>query len=263
MIEKILSVTNEKIKMAVSLKEKKYRDKLSLFIGEGVRFSEMAINSDFEIISAFFEPRILENSRNKNLMENLKNKSVKLYEVTEKIMQKISNTKTPQGIVLVIKQKNYSLENIKNAKIIVALNNLKDPGNAGTIVRLSDAVGAGAVVLTKNSVDLYSDKVIRSTMGSVFNVPIIKDVDVFELLNFAKKQNLKIYATKMNAPVCYEQNLKDGGIFVFGSESEGVGEEILNAAENISLPIAGKAESLNVASAASAILYEVYRQQNF
>ena len=263
MIEKITSVANEKIKRVVSLKEKKYRDELGLFTGEGIRFSEMVISSDFEIVSVFFEPKIFDNARGRVLIENLKKNSIKLYETNEKVMQKISDTKTPQGIFLVIKQKNYLLKSIKNNKIFIVLNNVKDPGNAGTIIRLSDAVGAGAVLFTKNSVDAYSDKVIRATMGSIFNIPVLQNVDMALIIDLAKTQTLKIYATKMDAPICYEQNLKDGGIFIFGSESEGVSEEFLNVAQNISLPIAGKAESLNVASAASALLYEVYRQQNY
>lgn len=261
MIEKISSVTNEKIKKIASLKDKKYRDNLGLFTGEGIRFSEMALYSNFEIVCVFFEPKILGNARGKNLIENFEEKSVNLYETNEKVMGKISNTKTPPGIFLAIKQKNYSLKNIKNGKIFVALDNVKDPGNAGTIIRLSDAVGAGAVMFTQNSVDAYSDKVVRATAGSIFNIPIIQNAEKSSLVNFAKERNLKIYATKMNAPSCYETNLKEGGIFIFGSESEGVSEEFLNVAENISLPIIGKAESLNVASAASALLYEVYRQQ--
>jgi len=267
MIEKITSATNEKIKKAVSLKEKKYRDNCGLFTGEGVRFSEMAISSDFEIVSVFFEPKILENDRGKNLIESLekslKKNSIKLYETNERVMQKLSNTKTPQGVFLVIKQKNYSLKNIANSKIFVILDNVKDPGNAGTIIRLSDAIGVGAVMFTKNSVDAYSDKVIRATMGSIFNIPVLQNIDKTSIIDFAKSQNLKIYATKMNAPICYEQNLKDGGMFIFGSESEGVSAEFSNIAQNISLPIVGQAESLNVASAVSALLYEVYRQQNY
>lgn len=263
MIEKISSLSNEKIKKVASLKEKKYRDSLGLFMGEGIRFSETAISSDFEIVSAFFESKIFDSERGKNLINALEKKSVDLYEVNEKIMNKISNTKTPQGICIVVKKKNFSLENPGGKRIFVALDNVRDPGNAGTIIRLSDAVGAAAVIFTKTCADAYSEKVVRATMGSVFHVPIVENVDYLSLINFARSQNLKIYATKMNAAVCYEENFKDGGIFVFGNEGEGVCDVILKAAKSVSLPIAGKAESLNVATAASALLYEVYRQQNY
>ncbi|MBP3722961.1 MAG: RNA methyltransferase [Selenomonadaceae bacterium] len=175
-------------------------------------------------------------------------------------MQKIANTKTPQGVLLVIKQKNFTLNDIKSENFIVALDEVKDPGNVGAIIRLSDAVGAGAVALSVNSADAYSDKAVRASMGSVFNIPVLQNIDKQKLIDFAKEQNLKIYATKMNATSCYDKDLKGAGIFVFGSESDGVSDEILNAAENISLPMRGKAESLNVATAASALLYEVFRQ---
>lgn len=263
MIEKITSLANEKVKLAASLKEKKYREELVLFTGEGVRFSEMATASDFEIVLSFFDARLTKTERGKSLIENLQKKTVSIYEVTEKIMQKIASTKTPQGVLTVIKQKHFTFEDIKNEKFIVALDEVKDPGNVGAIIRLSDAVGAGAVVLLSNSADMYSDKVVRATVGSVFNLPILQNVDKKELIDFAKEQNLKIYATKMRAPSCYEKNLRGGGIFVFGSESEGVSKEILNIAENISLPMNGKAESLNVATAASAMLYEVFRQNSY
>ena len=260
MNEKITSLANEKIKFAASLKDKKYRDEYGLFVGEGVRFAEMALTSDFEIVSVFFEAKITKTDRGKSLIENLQKKDADIYEVTEKIMQKIANTKTPQGVLLVIKQKNFTLNDIKSENFIVALDEVKDPGNVGAIIRLSDAVGAGAVALSVNSADAYSDKAVRSSMGSVFNIPVLQNIDKQKLIDFAKEQNLKIYATKMNATSCYEKDLKGAGIFVFGSESDGVSDEILNAAENISLPMRGKAESLNVATAASALLYEVFRQ---
>lgn len=260
MIEKITSLTNEKIKLATSLKEKKYRDEYGLFVGEGVRFAEMAINSDFETVSVFFEAKLTETERGKILIESLQKKAVNIYEVAEKNMKKIANTKTPQGVFIIIKQKRFSFSDVKSANFIVVLDEVKDPGNVGAIIRLADAVGAGGVVLLKNSADAYSDKVVRASMGSVFNIPVLQNIDKRELLNFAKEQNLKVYATKMSGVSCYEKDFKGGGIFVFGSESEGVSAEILNAAENISLPMKGKAESLNVATAASAVLYEVLRQ---
>lgn len=260
-MEKILSLTNEKVKLAASLKEKKYRDKYALFVGEGIRFSEMAAESDFDVVSVFFEPKILSNPRGKNLIENFEETSVNLYEVSEKIMQKISNTQTPQGILLVIKEKKYTLSDITDGNFFAVLDGVSDPGNLGTIIRLCDAVGVSGLITLKNCVDIYSDKVIRATMGSIFNTRAIQNVDIKSLINFANEKGLKIYGTSMNGISCYEKNLKDGGIFVFGSESAGVSKEILDIAETISLPIVGKAESLNVAVAASAILYETFRQQ--
>ena len=263
MIEKITSLTNSKIKLAASLREKKYRDKSELFAGEGLRFSEMALLSDFEITDAYFTTDFVQNTRKKKLVEDLNEKIGVIFEVTDMIMKKISSTKSPQGIFLVIKKKKIFLDMIKNIKFAIALDGVKDPGNAGTIIRLADAVGAEALILTKNSADAYSDKVVRATMGSIFNIPVVEDVSTVELINFAKENKMPLYVGAAGEHCCYNEDFSKGGIFVFGNEAFGASEEILKEAKKIALPIFGKAESLNVASAASAILYEVVRQNKF
>ena len=260
MIEKITSLTNGKIKLAASLKEKKYRDKSGLFVGEGLRFSEMAALSDFAIDSVYFTGDFTKNTREKNLIESLGKKTAAIFEVTDKIMAKMSLTKTPQGVLLVIKKQKYSLDMFKSAKCAVALDGVKDPGNTGAIIRLADAVGADVVILTKNSADAYSDKVVRATMGSVFNIPVVENVSAEALIRFVNNEKLSLYVGAAGSNCCYDEDFSTGGMFVFGSEAFGASGEILNAAKKIALPMLGTAESLNVASAASAILYEAVRQ---
>ena len=142
---------------------------------------------------------------------------------------------------------------------------MQDPGNVGMILRTADAAGAAGVILLRGCADVYSSKVVRATMGSLFYVPFISGVDDEELLHFAQEQSLYLYAAACDADAVthFAADLCRPTIVVLGNEANGVSERLLGACQHLYVPMCGQAESLNVASAATAILYESMRQRNY
>lgn len=147
----------------------------------------------------------------------------------------------------------------------LALDRVQDPGNVGMILRTADAAGTAGVILLRGCADVYSSKVVRATMGSLFYVPFISGVDDEELLRFAQEQSLYLYAAACDADAVthFAADLCRPTIVVLGNEANGVSERLLGACQHLCVPMCGQAESLNVASAATAILYESMRQRSY
>lgn len=267
MVERIDSPANKKVKLAASLHSRKHRDKEGLFIAEGIRLVEMVAASGWAVRYGFYTPELLAQARGKELCAKLAEQGVTLYEVPAPVYQKASATDTPQGILVVAEQKKSRLAELAAAKkpIYVVLDGVQDPGNAGTIIRTADAVGANGVILLKGSVDVFSDKTVRSTMGSLFYLPVCPDVSAEDLQAFLTSQNLTIYATALDASAKphFEQDFRQGCAIVFGNEGNGVSAELLQAAVKTYIPMYGEAESLNVGVSAAVVLYEAVRQRKF
>lgn len=255
------SSQNKTIKLISSLKAKKDRDKLGLFVAEGLRFVA-EIPDDYEIMlyavsesfEAEFDLAVFE-------------KRAIVHVVADKLFKEISDTTNPQGILAVIKQKKNSIERVidnsgENGFFIIA-EELNDPGNLGTIVRTADACGCNGVFLSKGSVDVYNPKVLRSTMGSVFHLPIISDVDIEECVQKLKAKGSTIYASHLKGQKYpYSLNLIKGCSFILGNEARGLSDKVANLAdEYVKIPMPGKAESLNASIAAGVLMYEVVRQR--
>lgn len=255
------SSQNKTIKLISSLKAKKDRDKMGLFVAEGLRFVE-EIPDDYEIMlyavsesfGAEFDLAVFE-------------KRAIVHVVADKLFKEISDTTNPQGILAVIRQKKISIEqvidnSVENGFFIIA-EELNDPGNLGTIVRTADACGCDGVFISKGSVDVYNPKVLRSTMGSVFHLPIISDVDVEECVQKLKDKGITIYAAHLKGKKYpYSLNLIKGCSFILGNEARGLSDKVANLADvYVKIPMPGKAESLNASVAAGILMYEVVRQR--
>lgn len=256
----IESLQNNLIKKLVSLKQKKSRQKYKLFLVEGIRFiNEIPNNWEVEqyVVSESFEKKYLDK------IKQLKSKS-KVYTVTDSIFKSISDTDTPQGIIATCIQKNFNISDVicDNAFLIIA-DNLQDPGNLGTIIRTADAAGATGVLLSQNTVDLYNPKTLRATMGSIFHIPIIQNIDISETILDLKSNNITVIASSLKATTTpYLVNLKKSVAVIVGNEANGVDENILNKADVlVKLPLVGRAESLNVSVASGILLYEIVRQR--
>ena len=185
--------------------------------------------------------------------------------LSDSVFQHVSDTKTPQGILCVVNQKQYDLEtvlNIENPHFMV-LDNLQDPGNLGTIVRTAEAAGVDAVFVSKESVDIYNPKTIRSTMGSIYRMPVIYIEDLLELLDIFKQKGIKSYAAHLEGKNSYDkEDYQSGTAILIGNEGNGLRKEISNSADIwVRIPMEGKVESLNAAIAASVLMFEVYRQR--
>ncbi len=252
-VKKILSSDNAFIKKIAKLNTRKYREAFGLFLTEGERAAIEAAQSGFLIESIIMTEQYFDAHPDAFL-------SHERIVTTDKIFATLCDTKTPQGVMAVCK--------IPEAKALfkkryVYCDKVQDPGNAGTIIRTADAFGFDGVIFSSGSVDVYSPKVIRSTMGSVFHIDVLTD-GTKEMLLSAKESGYFISATALTGASRVSTNMtkRDKQIYIVGNEANGVSQEILDIAdETVYIKMPGSAESLNVGVAASVLMYEVVRHE--
>ena len=243
-------------KLVRKLAQKKYRNELKLFVAEGLRLCEEVPPAQIEF--GFYTREFLSEERSRRLIEQLKN----LEEISLSTMEKLSDTQTPQGILLVVRQKFSTLEEVVAKKIIVALDGVQDPGNVGTILRTAAAFDCG-VILLEGSAEIFNPKVVRSSMGAIFYLPVMT-MSRADFLSTMNSREILAAAVDESAEIYYRHDFRKSSIaIVFGSEANGVSKEILDAARKIFIPMSGHAESLNVATSAAIIISEVVRQSTF
>ena len=182
--------------------------------------------------------------------------------VTKQIFNTITEVKNPQGILAVISKENTEKEIDYNQDIIVALDDLQDPGNLGTILRTVDSVGLSQILVSKGTADAFNPKVVRSTMGAIFRVKIIECEDLKDTLRELKKHKFKIMVTSLQTEnIMYDVDYKKK-VIVIGNEANGVKQDIQEISdEKVKIPMLGKAESLNASVACGVVLYEYVRQK--
>lgn len=261
----ITSASNGKIKWVCTLREKaKLRKKEQKFIAEGCKmFLEAPMESICEIYvseSFFKKDGELENACKRRL-EQLP------YEVvSDDVYRKMSDTVTPQGILCVIAMQESNPEDmIKDVDVplFILLENLQDPGNLGTILRTAEGAGVTGVILSRDCVDLYNPKVIRSTMGSIYRVPHFYTSNLCEEIAGLKEKGVAVYAAALDSAECYDTySYTEACAFLIGNEGNGLTKEaVLAAGQSCYLPMEGQVESLNASVAASILMYEAYRQR--
>jgi len=240
-------------KLVRKLAQKKYRNELKLFVAEGLRLCEEVPPAQIEF--GFYTREFLSDERARRLVGRLKN----LEEISEATMEKLSDTQTPQGILLVVRQKFSTLEEVAAKKIIVALDGVQDPGNVGTILRTAAAFDCGLILL-EGSAEIFNPKVVRSSMGAIFYLPFAV-IGREEFLRAMSSREILAAAVDKSAEIYYRHDFRKSSVaIVFGSEANGVSKEILDAAQKIFIPMNGHAESLNVATSAAIIISEAVRQ---
>lgn len=244
-------MSNAQIKLVRKLAQKKYRTETGLFVAEGLRLCEEVPPAQIEF--GFYTREFISDERAARLVERLKN----LTEISVSTMERLSDTQTPQGILLVIRQQLATLEEVLAKKIIAVLDGVQDPGNVGTILRTAAAFDCGLILLD-GSVDIFNPKVVRSSMGAIFYLP----VTTASRADFLTLRGVEIVAAAVDssAEVYWRHDFKRPVAIVFGSEALGVSKEILDVARKVFIPMDGHAESLNVATAAAIILSEAVRQ---
>lgn len=257
----ISSKDNEIIKSIKKLKDKKYRDIENEYVIEGIKLLKEAISEKENIkqiiICDDFE-KIDEIS--KELMYEIAKYNCNY--VTSKIFKYLTDVQNPQGILAVIEKMPKDQEIDYNQDIIVALDDIQDPGNLGTILRTVDSIGLTQILVSKETADSFNPKVVRSTMGAIFRVNVIECENLKEKLKEAQKHKYKIVVSSLqtnNSVYDINYNKK---LIVIGNEANGVEKEIQDMAdEKIKIPMLGKTESLNASVATGIILYEYVRQK--
>lgn len=242
----ITSAKNEKVKSWRKLHKRKGRKDANAFLIEGFHLIEEAWKSNEEIVEIIAEESV-------ELPDWSKVYPVEL--VTEQVFQQITQTLTPQGIAAVVAMKQVDNNEAKNMILIDAV---QDPGNLGTIIRTADAAGMDAVVLGRGTVDLYNDKVIRATQGSLFHIPIY-EADLIEEIAEIRENGFEIWATSLDGAVPYNKvTVPKKTAIILGNEGAGVDKELIEMADKrVVIPIYGKAESLNVGTAAAVLMYHL------
>lgn len=263
----ITSTSNVKIKNVIKYaKSAKERRKADVFLVEGIRmFMEIPrdLMRETYVTESFYE-------KNSELFEQLE------YEVvSDHVMEAMTDTRTPQGVVSVVKRLHYSPEEVcgltgqsvaerkRETPLIMALENLQDPGNLGTIVRTAEGAGVTGIIMSKETVDIYNPKVVRSTMGSVFRVPFCYVDNLVEWIERLKESGFATYSAHLQGTSFYDANYTKPTVFAVGNEGNGLTIELSEAAnQKIKIPMMGKVESLNAATASTVLMYEAMRQRS-
>ena len=259
--KKITSTSNPLIVKA--LKEKKSRPQNALMV-EGPRLLEMALASGANIGMVFFTEDYRGKSR--HFLTQVSKKAADLIETTEQIISKLADTETPQGIVADISVKARQLSELvaSDNSMVVICDGIQDPGNLGTIVRTADAAGADALIILPGTCDPFMPKAVRATAGSIFNIPVVFAGPV-QTVEWLRKGSITIVAADAHASESiYDADLRKSTAFIFGNEAAGVSDYLREKSDmNLSVPIPGRAESLNVSASAAICLFEAVRQRRY
>ncbi|WP_372994934.1 TrmH family RNA methyltransferase [Lutispora sp.] len=263
MIQAITSSQNKIIKHAKSLHMKKYRDSNEQFLIEGIKLIREALTYDVSINTLLYHNKVSNNPDIQEIINICLGRGVSVYELEEKPYLDISETKTPQGIICIGHKRTYDINLLikRDRYNVVILEEVQDPGNVGTIIRTADAFGFDFVILSKGCADIYSGKTIRSTMGSLFHIPVIDNVDLVDVISTLNQVEVLTLATTPRGGIaCYDIDYKNKNAIVIGNESKGLSDAVMDKVKiKANIPMLGKAESLNASVAASTIMYELMR----
>lgn len=260
----ITSVHNKCIKETVALlTKKKERDRHGLFVVEG---GKMFGEAPTEWISRVFIAQSAEKEMYTRYGDKLSGLSCEI--VADEVFARMSDTVTPQGILCLVRQQHYNIEEIlqcnnKKQMLFIVLEDIQDPGNLGTIFRTAEAAGADGVIMSSRTTDIYNPKTIRSTMGAVYRVPFLYTEDLSSMIKMLREKGTMVYAAHLGAKDFYDAyDYRRSTAFLIGNEANGLRDETAGYADALlGIPMEGKVESLNAAVASSILLYEAYRQR--
>lgn len=262
-LEVIKSPSNPKVKYVNSLiKKSNKRREDNVYVVEGLR---MVLDAPFCDIRSVFvsESLLIKESRIKELLDNCKAHDVDVVLVSDKVMKNMSDTITPQGVLAIVAQKTYEVDITKETFLL--LEDIQDPGNLGTLFRTAEAAGIDEIIMSRDCVDIYNPKTIRSTMGTIYRMPHFRCIDRNEWQEVIKvliNNGITLYGGALSKSISYDKvdYTKRIGI-VIGNEGNGISDETLDMINRIHIPMEGQIESLNAAMAGGIIMYEMHRQR--
>ena len=265
--QKIESKDNPRLKLA-----RKIRDGLEpafIFV-EGVRLAEEAVRSNLSIEFCLFEKGASAESRRMDILDSIWSKTTNIFEVDELLFSAISDTRSPQGVILICKrpkvdQASFEMESERRSALLpltVFLSEANNPSNLGAVVRAAEAAGVAGIIVSKNSADIFSPKALRGSMGSTFRMPIWAGATNMEVTDWARSNGISMAGATADGARSYtELNWSIRRMLVLGSEAHGIPADVESRLdEQISIPMDTNVESLNLAVAAGIILFEARRQ---
>jgi TrmH family RNA methyltransferase len=269
----ITSRDNPRVKHVKKLNRKaKSRRQEKLFVAEGERiisetpFSllrELYVCDTYQKQEAVNRAHSRMQEKLEAVMEKAKEKGI-LEVVTEDVFAEMSDTEHPQGVLAVIEQPSYQLKDLMtDAPLLMILEDIQDPGNLGTIFRTAEGAGVSGIIMSRGTVDLFSPKVVRSTMGSIYRMPFLVAEDLPEMIRSIKGEGVRLYAAHLEGKKYHDGFAYTGPSgFMIGNEGNGLSRELTDYADDLlRIPMGGQLESLNAAMAAGILMYEANRQR--
>ena len=269
-METLTSPNNDRVKMVTKLmKSAKERRNTALYAVEGVRMTQEIPEDDLDTLfftQDFYDKSILGNDRLKRLVDCADHNG-KCFVVSDSVIKHMCDTETPQGILALVRMRKNELDDIfgdgSEPPLILIVERLQDPGNMGTSIRAAEGAGVTGILVSFDSVDIYSPKVIRSTMGSVFRKKIVVSRDLLSDIEKLKEKGVSVFGMHLDGSTMYETDLTGPVAFLIGNEGAGLSDEVSRSADKlIKIPMKGEVESLNAAVSASLISYEAMRQRD-
>ena len=262
----ITSTSSSQVKHVISLLSKaKERKKNNEYVVEGIR---MVSEVPADLLVKIYMSERFQNNNSEYVKELVKKQAISddsIEIVADNVFDRMSQTQTPQGIMAVVRMKDNSLSDMLSGNpLLILVENLQDPGNLGTIIRMGEGAGVTGVIMSPNTVDIYNPKTIRSTMGSIFRVPFIYVQDFGEAVSECQKSGVKVYAAHLDGNNTYlGEDYSTPTAFLIGNEGNGLTDDITKQADTlIRIPMEGEVESLNAAIACTILTYEAVRQRN-
>jgi TrmH family RNA methyltransferase len=252
------------VKYLHSLTDPKGRRKDKVFLIDGVKMVEEALQGGAPVRQVVAAPPLVQH-HGRNIIALAQRSGAELLWVSERLMDTLSESKTPQPVLAVVEMRDSTEEELlaHQAGLIVLAHQLQDPGNLGTIIRTAEAVGASGVALTEHTVDAYNSKAVRASMGSILRVPVVKLQSGHAFVQACKERGFQTAALELNGrETPFEMDLTVPTLFMLGQESAGLSAEALADFDHrIRIPMAETIDSLNVAVSAAVVLYEAFRQR--
>ena len=255
----ITSPRNPKIVRTRKLMQRKHRQRERLFRVEGLQALYMALEAECEPVELLYCEELFAGEGAPSLLERCRKTRVELVEVERSVMDGLSGRETPQGVIGIFPFIDVELERLplERNELVVVLDRLQNAGNLGTLLRTADAVGAGAVIMLEPCVDLYDPGAVRGSMGSVFNLPVVRTGDPEGLFRWLKEKGLRASgADPYEGELWHRGEWEGGTALVLGNEARGLSEDVRLFIDSwVRLPIVGKAESLNVSVVGGVLMY--------
>lgn len=264
----ITSRTNPKIKEIRLLHQAKYREARGEYFIEGVRLVEEALGEAESVRQVLYSPRLGTAPRGEKLLSAARRKfpEAEWLEVGDEVLASLADTRTPQGVLAVLRKRRWSWEDLDPGKgPVLCFHALQDPGNLGAVFRVAESGGGAGLVLTSGSVDPYSPKVLRASAGSFFRLPFLIRPSPEAVLKELRDRGYRIWAAAASGgPSFWQADFSPPAALLFGQEGGGLPPEWQTGADGtLAVPMSPRSESLNVAMAAGLIVYEAFRQRAF